>query len=64
MVPNPLNIFHPHDLAIDPFSHHIYWSCSQNNVINVTHVDMTAVGTVVGGPEEKPRSIALNSEQG
>lgn len=64
VVPNPLNIFHPHDLAIDPFSHHIYWSCSQNNVINVTHVDMTAVGTVVGGPEEKPRSIALNSEQG
>ncbi|XP_014786530.1 low-density lipoprotein receptor-related protein 6 [Octopus bimaculoides] len=64
VVPNPSNYFHPHDLAIDPFSHHIYWSCSQNNVINVTHIDMTDVGTVVSDTEEKPRSLVLNPEQG
>ncbi|XP_077995136.1 low-density lipoprotein receptor-related protein 6-like [Glandiceps talaboti] len=56
---------HPYDIAIDEFSGHLYWTCAQKNVINVTRlVDMVSVGAVVKSDNEKPRSIVLNAEKG
>ena len=51
--------FIPHDLEIDPYSQHLYWSDSQNNVINVTRLDMRGVGIIIHGSGQKPRAIAL-----
>ena len=53
----------PYDLAIDPYSRVLFYSCSQNNVINFTHIDSETRGTVVKG-NHKPRYIALNPEKG
>ncbi|XP_070568538.1 low-density lipoprotein receptor-related protein 6-like isoform X1 [Ptychodera flava] len=58
------NQIHPYDIAIDAYSRHLYWTCSQNNVINVTRLDMTSIGVVVDGDNEKPRSIVLNPAKG
>ncbi|XP_013410893.1 low-density lipoprotein receptor-related protein 6 [Lingula anatina] len=54
----------PFDLAIDPYTHHIYWTCSQNNVIRVTRVDRSDVGVIIQGNNDKPRTIVLNPERG
>ncbi len=62
--PQPQDLFQPVDIAIDPYSRHIYWSDSLNNVINVTRLDMQAVGVIVDGPHQKPRSIALAPQKG
>ncbi|XP_064603510.1 low-density lipoprotein receptor-related protein 6-like isoform X2 [Liolophura sinensis] len=64
VVSNPLKRHQPYDIAIDPFSRYIYWTCAENNVINVTHLNTTAVGVVVEGEDEKPRSIVLHPEKG
>lgn len=64
VVSNPLKRHQPYDIAIDPFSRYIYWTCAENNVINVTHLNTTAVGVVVEGKDEKPRSIVLHPEKG
>ena len=55
----------PYDIAIDPYSRTLYWTCSMNNVVNVTRLDMTPVGVVLQAPNNfKPRSIALFPERG
>ena len=55
----------PYDIAIDPYSRTLYWTCSMNNVVNVTRLDMTPVGVVLQAPSNfKPRSIALFPERG
>ena len=60
--PQPQDLFQPVDIAIDPYSRHLYWSDSLHNVINVTRLDMQAVGVIVDG--QKPRSIALAPQKG
>ncbi|XP_048242332.1 low-density lipoprotein receptor-related protein 6-like isoform X1 [Haliotis rufescens] len=63
VVPNQNNKqFIPFDLAIDPYSRTIYWTC--NNVINVTRLNMKPVGVIVSANNIKPRSIVLHPERG
>ena len=62
--PDGSDMYHPYDIAVDPFSRHLYWSDSMHNVINVTKLNMNAVGVVVKGSNQKPRSIALAPEKG
>ena len=65
VIPNPQSeALQPYDIAIDPFSRHLYWSDSTHNVINVTSLNMVPVGVVVKGSNQKPRSIALAPEKG
>jgi low density lipoprotein receptor-related protein 5/6 len=54
----------PFDIAVDPYSRTLYWTDSQNNVVNVTRLDMTPVGVVLQANNFKPRSIALFPERG
>lgn len=57
---------HPYDLAIDPYTRLLYWSCAAGDTINVTRLDNgSALGVVVRGVDgEKPRNIALHPERG
>lgn len=57
---------HPFDLAVDPYSGLLYWSCALGDTINVTRLSNgSALGGVVrGAPGEKPRNIALHPEKG
>lgn len=64
VIPNQSEMHQPFDIAIDPYSRTIYWTCTNQNVINITRLDMTAVGVVVSGENEKPRSIVLNPLNG
>ncbi|CAH1786283.1 unnamed protein product [Owenia fusiformis] len=64
VVPNPQELLKPNDIAIDPYTHQIFWTDSKNNVINVTRFNMKSVGLVIRGPGERPRSIALHPEKG
>lgn len=55
---------HPFDLALDPLSRLLFWSCMANDVINVTRLDNgSMLGIVVKGDGEKPRNIAIHSQQ-
>lgn len=54
----------PFDLAIDPYSHSLFYTCSQNNVINFTHIDLKVSGTVVSGNGIRPRYLAINPLKG
>lgn len=55
---------HPYDLALDSLSRLLFWTCSSNDVINVTRLDNgSTLGIVVKGDGEKPRNIALHSRQ-
>ncbi|KAK3878186.1 hypothetical protein Pcinc_017158 [Petrolisthes cinctipes] len=52
---------YPFDLALDPFTRILLWSCSKTNVINITRLDNTQVGGIIGeGGEDKPRSLAVH----
>uniref|UniRef100_T1J651 EGF-like domain-containing protein n=1 Tax=Strigamia maritima TaxID=126957 RepID=T1J651_STRMM len=64
IVPNSGDTFQPFDIAIDPFTRTLYWSCAKNNVINVTRLDMTSIGVIVGGVDQKPRSIVIHPMKG
>ena len=66
MIPNPGpdQLYRAHDLAVDPYSQMLYWSDLENNVINVTTLDMKGVGVLIGGKGQKPRSIALAPKHG
>ncbi|CAB3370017.1 Hypothetical predicted protein [Cloeon dipterum] len=54
----------PFDLAVDPYSGFIFWTCSESNSINVTRSDGIYVGTVVKVENEKPRYLAIHSKRG
>ncbi|KAL6424282.1 hypothetical protein ACFW04_009838 [Cataglyphis niger] len=55
---------HPFDLALDPLGRLLFWTCSENDAINVTRLDNgSALGVVVKGDGEKPRNIAIHSSQ-
>lgn len=64
--PGSSDNLHPYDLALDPFSRHLYWTDALNNVINVTRMDAPheSIGIVMKGSHQKPRSIALAPEKG
>ncbi|XP_012250592.2 low-density lipoprotein receptor-related protein 6 [Athalia rosae] len=55
---------HPFDLALDPLGRLLFWSCSENDAINVTRLDNgSMLGVVVKGEGEKPRNIAVHPEK-
>jgi low density lipoprotein receptor-related protein 5/6 len=55
---------HPYDMAIEPFSGLLFWTCSVNNSINVTRLNGSSVGLVVRVENEKPRHIAIHARRG
>lgn len=54
----------PFDLVIEPYSRLLFYSCIKNNVINFTHINIKAGGTVVQGTNIKPRYLAVNPHSG
>ncbi|XP_066268020.1 low-density lipoprotein receptor-related protein 6-like isoform X1 [Branchiostoma lanceolatum] len=63
VVSNRDGLFNPYDMAIDEYSRHIYWTCSQTNTINVTRIsDLTPVGAVISGGQ--PRAIVVDPTRG
>ncbi|XP_035692507.1 low-density lipoprotein receptor-related protein 6-like [Branchiostoma floridae] len=56
--------FNPFDFAIDEYSRHIYWTCSQTNTINVTRIGdpITPLGAVIS--RGRPRTIAVDPTRG
>ncbi|XP_011297971.1 low-density lipoprotein receptor-related protein 6 [Fopius arisanus] len=55
---------HPFDLALDPLGRLLFWSCTENDAINVTRLDNgSSLGVVVKGESEKPRNIAVHPER-
>lgn len=59
--------FRPYDLVVDPYARLLYWSCEQTNAINVTRMDIAdpeeaIVGSILGGVEDRPRSIAIHPQ--
>ena len=55
--------FLPFDIAIDPYTQLLYWTCETTNTINVTRInsgDMKSLGPLmVGGGEDLPRLLAI-----
>jgi len=58
---------HPFDLALDPISRLLFWTCADTNAINVTRLDNTStqpLGAVVRGEDLKPRLLAIHPIRG
>ncbi|XP_078114054.1 low-density lipoprotein receptor-related protein 5 [Sander vitreus] len=53
-----------HDLSLDPYSRHVYWTCETTNTINVQQMDGHTVGVVLKDDSDKPRAIVVNAEKG
>ncbi|OWF50740.1 low-density lipoprotein receptor-related protein 6-like [Mizuhopecten yessoensis] len=67
VVSNQQAMYRPFDIAIDPYSQSIFWTCSINNKINVTRFDGSSIGVVIASDEKhniKPRYIVLNPQKG
>ena len=67
VVANPTQSLHPYDLAVEPYSRVLFWSCSRFNVINATRMDnQLSIGILVGGPSssDKPRNLAVHPLKG
>lgn len=60
VVSNPASEHRPFDIAVDPYSRVLYWTCAKKNTINITGLDGTPVGVIVEGDNIVPRYIALN----
>ena len=72
--------FQPHDLAVDPVSRVLFWTCTETNSLNMTRLDQEQHSnngnsnlealirfgsTIVGGQDgSKPRSIAVHPLKG
>ena len=54
----------PHDLSLDAYSRHVYWTCESSNTINAQRMDGHAVGVVLKDDTDKPRAIVVNAEKG
>jgi len=55
--------FLPFDLAIDPFTRSLFWTCANTNTINVTRLgrELMPLGPIlVGGTMDRPRFIAVH----
>ncbi|XP_022106372.1 low-density lipoprotein receptor-related protein 6-like [Acanthaster planci] len=57
-------VYNPYDLAIDPYTRMMFWTCSETNTIRITRLDGTPIGVVKGDDNQKPRAIALIPEKG
>jgi hypothetical protein len=44
VVRNENEAYKPYDMAIDPYSRVIYWTCANRNVINITRLDSSWLG--------------------
>lgn len=53
-----------HDLSLDPFSRHVYWTCEATNTINVQKMSGQQVGVVLKDDANKPRAIVVSGERG
>ncbi|ELU01251.1 hypothetical protein CAPTEDRAFT_42452, partial [Capitella teleta] len=56
----------PFDIAVEPFSRHLFWSDQVQNVINVTRLDGKPIGVVIMPTDVpyRPRHIALAPHHG
>ena len=55
--------FLPFDLAIDPFTRSLYWTCANTNTINVTRLgrELVPLGPIMlGGTMDRSRFIAIH----
>ncbi|XP_050692314.1 low-density lipoprotein receptor-related protein 6-like [Eriocheir sinensis] len=60
-VTNDMEKIYPYDLALDPFSRLLLWSCARSNVINATRLDRTQLGGIIGqGGQDQPRALAVH----
>lgn len=59
-MPNQNGEHRPFDIAVDPYSRVLYWTCAKKNTINITHLNGTPVGVIVEGDHYVPRYIVLN----
>ena len=67
VVSDAENSFQPADIAVDPYARTIYWTCNENNVINVTRIDIlkSPIGVIMQSKGDfKPRSLAIYPEKG
>lgn len=66
IVGNNGNTFNLYDLALDPFSRLLFWSCSETDTINVTRLTNNSFqGSIFRNIDgEKPRNLALHPEKG
>lgn len=53
-----------HDLSLDSYSRHIYWTCETTNTINVQKMSGQNVGVVLKDDANKPRAIVVSAEKG
>lgn len=53
-----------HDLSLDPYSRHIYWTCETTNTINIQRMSGQQVGVVLKDDTNKPRAIVVSAERG
>lgn len=57
----------PVDLALDPISHLLFWTCAETNAINATRLDNGSaqpLGAVVRGEGLKPHLLAIHPIRG
>lgn len=53
-----------HDLSLDSYSRHIYWTCETTNTINIQKMSGQNVGVVLKDDINKPRAIVVSAEKG
>lgn len=53
-----------HDLSLDSYSRHIYWTCEATNTINIQKMSGQHVGVVLKDDANKPRAIVVSAEKG
>lgn len=53
-----------HDLSLDPYSRHVYWTCESTNTINIQKMSGQHVGVVLKDDASKPRAIVVSGERG
>lgn len=53
-----------HDLSLDPYSRHIYWTCETTNTINIQKMSGQHVGVVLKDDANKPRALVVSAEKG
>lgn len=51
---------HPFDLALDPIGRILFWTCSAQDLINVTRLDNNISFGVIQRKNEKPRLLAIH----